>query len=413
MRSQGRQVSFPHVHHTDSGKPVVLNTADNLAVLLDIAGYRIKQSQMTLEPVLFEGDRCSNDSELARSKLISLASIHGLPKSAIDDHLNAVAQANAYHPVKEWLSGEWDGIGRVDSALSCLATQNPALTGQVLKHWLVGCVACLYVPNFKSKLVPVLQGKQSYKKTAFVERLASVVPNAFLEGAELNPDNKDSVLSVIRSWIIELGELERSTKNCQGALKAFITRSCDTVRPPYAKSDIKKARQSNLIATVNGTDFLKDETGNSRYAVIELIDETDMDKLNELLGWEYCQTGELNLVEPEKLRQFWLEIKHLFFVSKHPWVLSSELQAQVAKESTKFVDKGNWYNVIDDHLNTCRDKAKQWLSTKQICEVLRIDASKVNVVGKALNQHSTEGRLDKKMSNGCSQYCFPSIEPNF
>ncbi len=131
-----------------------------------------------------------------------------------------MAHESSYHPIADWLAGEWDRKPRVEAVLNCLETKNPALSNIVLLHWLVGCVACLFVGNFKSKLVPVLQGEQSFKKTAFVERIANVMPSAFLEGAELNPDNKDSVLTVIRSWIVELGELERSTKNCQGALRS-------------------------------------------------------------------------------------------------------------------------------------------------------------------------------------------------
>ncbi|TKF78418.1 virulence protein [Vibrio kanaloae] len=407
-----KEPEFPHVKYTESGKTIVLNTADNLKALLKSSGYEAKLNKMTLEPDIFKGEECMGSPDTVRSELISVASIHSLPKPAIDDHFNAVALENSYHPIKDWLAGEWDGQPRVDAVLDCLGAKNPQLARIVLLHWLVGCVACLLVPNFKSKLVPVLQGEQSFKKTAFVERIANVMPSAFLEGAELNPDNKDSVLSVIRSWIVELGELERSTKNCQGALKAFVTRAQDTVRPPYARSDIKKSRQTNLIATVNGTDFLKDETGNSRYAVIELIAETNMDKLNELLGWNYQVTGELTLAKPEKLRQFWLEVKHRFLVQKHPWMLSPDAQALVSKESAKYVDKGTWYNMLNDQLETCHGKAREWLTTKQICDLFKVDASKGNVVGKALNQLHKEEKLDKKMLNGSNQYCFPTVIPH-
>ncbi|SON49362.1 VapE domain-containing protein [Vibrio tapetis] len=411
MPSDKQAPSFPHVNYTDSGKSIVLNTADNLKALLESAGYKAKFNKMTLETDIFVGSRCLGAPEIVRSELISLSSIHGLPKSAIDDHFNAVALDSSYHPVEEWLSGDWDGVARVDTVLSCIAAKNPVVAKIVLKCWLVGCVASLVKPNFKSKLVPVLQSGQSFKKTAFVERVANVQVGAFLEGAELNPDNKDSVLSVIRSWIVELGELERSTKNCQGALKAFISRACDTVRPPYGKTDIKKDRQTSLIATVNGTDFLKDETGNTRYAVIELIAETKMDLLNETLGWQYQETGELSLAEPNKLKQFWLEVKHLLVNENHAWMLSPTEQALVAAESEKYVDKGVWYNTLSDHLNTCEGKAREWMTTKQICEYLRIDFSKGNAVGKALSLLNKEEKIDKKLLNGTNQYCFPSVMP--
>ncbi|MDV5062095.1 VapE domain-containing protein [Vibrio diabolicus] len=411
MLNEVNAPEFPHVRYKESGQQVPLCTADNLKALLKSNGYEAKFNKMTLEADIFKDNMCMDKPDIVRSELVSLTSIYSLPKSAIDEHFNAIASENSYHPIAEWLDGVWDSVPRVDAVLNCLKAKNPALSSIVLLHWLVACVACLFVRNFKSKLVPVLQGEQSFKKTAFVERIANVMPSAFLEGAELNPDNKDSVLSVIRSWVVELGELERSTKNCQGALKAFVTRACDTVRPPYSRTDIKKERQTNLIATVNGTDFLKDETGNTRYAVIELVGETDMDTLNKILGWEYKATGELALKEPEQLRQFWLELKHKFMVEHHPWMLSPEIQAQVSQESAQYVDKGNWYNVLNDHLEECTGKAREWLSTKQVCEHINADPSKGSVIGKALNQLAKDGKLDKKMLNGSNRYCFPTVRP--
>ncbi|MBM7037426.1 VapE domain-containing protein [Vibrio ulleungensis] len=409
MRNFNETPDFPDIKISNHGNRLVLNTADNLKALLKHSSIEAKFNLMTLESDIFLEDQFIGAPELIRSELISLAAIHDLPKAAIDDHFAAVARDAPYHPVADWLSGEWDGVARIDKALDCLKPKNSQLAKSVLKHWLVGCVASLLVPNFKSKLVPVLQGGQSFKKTAFVERIANVLSGAFLEGAELNPDNKDSVLSVIRSWVVELGELERSTKNCQGSLKAFITRSCDTVRPPYGRNDIKKRRQTNLIATVNESEFLKDETGNTRYAVIELIGETDMDLLNQILGWEYKSTGELVLNDPECLRQFWLEVKYLFQVEKHPWVLPTEIATKVFEESSKFADKGQWYGVVVDHLNECNGKGKQWLTTKQVCEELKVDISRSSGVGKCLSRLSSEGKLEKKMLNGTNRYLFPTV----
>ncbi|MBP2701965.1 hypothetical protein [Photobacterium lucens] len=45
-------------------------------------------------------------------------------------------------------------------------------------------------------------------------------------------------------------------------------------------------------------------------------------------------------------------------------MLSPEIQAQVSKESAQYEDKGNWYNVLNYHLEECTGKAREWLSTK-------------------------------------------------
>ncbi|MGR5238602.1 hypothetical protein [Vibrio alfacsensis] len=96
--------------------------------------------------------------DIVRSELVSLASIYTLPKSAIDDHFNAIAHESSYHPIADWLDGEWGRKPRVEAVLNCLEAKNTELSKTVLLHWLVGCVGCLFVGKFKSKLVPVLQG---------------------------------------------------------------------------------------------------------------------------------------------------------------------------------------------------------------------------------------------------------------
>ncbi|MBE3746569.1 hypothetical protein HJ204_09330 [Vibrio parahaemolyticus] len=94
-----------------------------------------------------------------------------------------------------------------------------------------------------------------------------------------------------------------------------------------------------MIATVNGQDFLKDRTGNTRFGVIELNEPIDMTTVNRILGWQYNGTGSLRQEEPESLRQFWLEVKHMYEAGE-PWVLSMDEQALVDTVSDKYLDKG-------------------------------------------------------------------------
>ncbi|HFQ5336110.1 TPA: VapE domain-containing protein [Vibrio vulnificus] len=391
------------------GTTKVLNTADNLKALLSYLGAIPYLNTMTFDVEVIVKDKVIPSDELS-SLLISESSKYGFPPKGIENHLHVVAKQNKYHPVERLLNGlEWDGIGRVDDVISCIDSKYPDITRVVMKRWLVGCIASLYESNFKSKLVPIIQGEQSFTKTAFIARLASLTPFTFLEGAELNPNKKDSVLSCINSWIIELGELERSTKNCQGALKAFISKQMDSVRPPYHPKDVKKPRQSHFIATVNGTDFLKDRTGNSRYAVIELTGQIDIDRANQILGWTYKLSGSLTLDQPERLKQFWLEVKSLY-ESGAGWMLSPEEQKKVDIASSCYLDKGNWYQVLLEHLHVCASSSthtNEWLAPKQICEALNIPISNAGHVGRALKMLADEGQIETRHQNGYRMYVFP------
>lgn len=395
---------FKDTINVAGGRVKVLNTADNLQSLGKYYGMTFRFNLMTFEIDIcdLEGGSLATNVDEIRSQLISLASVHQLPKATIDDHLSAVCQRNKYHPIKDYLdNGEWDGIKRVEAVIDCVNAKHRKIAQIVLKRWLVGVVACLYEDYFKSKLVPVLQGDQSFKKTAFVERIAQLISAAFLEGAELNPDNKDSVLSCIRHWIVELGELERTSKNSQGSLKAFISKSVDTVRPPYGRGDIKKMRQTAFIATVNGSEFLKDETGSSRFGVIEMERAADMDKLNHLLGWDYDGTGSIKQPHPELLRQFWLEVKHLYQQGEK-WQLD-EAEVQALREiNSNFNDNGPWYELIlDGHINSDCIFFDKWVAAGDfVKEKDNCTGKDTSMIGKALRRLAADGYLESKKGSG-------------
>lgn len=409
---------FPDIDGSE-GKVRVLNTDQNLLALANYIDIDFRLNMMTFEPEIYKksnGVTISLSNEQLRSKLKSDAIRHGLTKQAIDDHLVALCENSPYHPIKNWLdSSQWDGVYRVDEVIACLNAKDTKLANIVMKRWLVGCVASLYEPIFKSKLVPILQGSQSFRKTAFIERIAQIMPMAFLEGAELNPDNKDSVLSCIKSFIIELGELERTSKNSQGSLKAHITKSIDSVRPPYARADIKKPRQSHLIASVNGKDFLKDETGSSRFFVIEMLKPADMNKLNDLLGWQYNGTGSLKHVKPHLLLQFWLEIKEMY-QANFGWMMTELEVQQASKINEPFNDKGTWYDyVLGVYLNgSDYNMLPEWFSAADIVkEDPKLAANSTKQIGIALSALEKNGYLQKDTRRGGRKFYKKKSSPPF
>ncbi len=390
--------SFPDISH--SGKP--LGTAENLQVLLDNLGISACINDMNLEVELFfNGSSIGESFEQKRSYLISEILKADLPKSILDDHLTALCESNPYHPVRKFLDdgGQWDGKPRIELLVKAMNAENPKLTRKIMVKFLVACVACLYQQRFSNKLVPILQGGQSFRKTAFIRRFASTVPYAFLEGAELNPDNKDSVISCMKCHIAELGELERTSKNSQGSLKAFITKSEDTVRLSYGRADIKKKRQTLFIGTVNGTEFLNDDTGSSRYAVIELAKPIDIDEVNRILGWTY-HNGRLELTEPYELQQFWLEVKHLYD-NGMPWDLNEAELKQVQEVNNKHNFKQNWQQVLEERFLgvDMTNRSWEWMTASDVCRYCEIDKSQTRVVGKALKAMAQDGSIETKSGN--------------
>ncbi|BCZ99964.1 VapE domain-containing protein [Vibrio cholerae] len=380
---------YPDTKLTRSGRKT-LSTAENLKTLLKSMGYTVGINSMNLNmDVQFNGNMISPSYEKLRSDLIGQAEKTGLPKVAIEEHLSAIAEAASYHPIQAFFTGkQWDGVPRVQAVIDCLPVNDIDVRNLVMRKWFISAIAAVYEDRFSSKLTPVLRGSQSAMKSAFISRLSSILPDSFLPESTLNPDDVDSVVRVCRHHIVELAELERTTKREAGALKAFLTSPEDNFRMKYGRSDTKKPRQTVFIATVNEAEFLKDTTGNSRFATIELTSSINMDKVNELLGYQW-NNGRLKRTEPEKLSQFWLEVKH-YYDTGEPWHLTSVEQTRVEAVNDTHVQKGHYYDAILDKLHMFSIGE---FTSSRVAEIIGVNASQSRTVGRDLNQLVKDGYL--------------------
>ncbi|WP_447747654.1 VapE domain-containing protein [Aeromonas veronii] len=406
---QGKLLTLPDMSPT--GRPI--KTSSNLFALITFNGWEPRYNLMTGEAELADadGERLGGSEAGQRSALVDACQLAGVPDAVIEEHLIAICERHSYHPVRQWLErgAPWDGIPRIDAVIATLNAANPAYAGAVLHAWLVGCVAALYQPRWHSKLVPVLAGAQSYLKSAWVSRLAAVVPGSTLDCA-INPDKPDDVRRAVSAWIVELAELESTTRHEAGSLKAFLTRENDSYRLPYARSMTTKKRQTSYIATVNGSDFLKDTTGNARFAVIELAAAADVEGLNSILGWSWS-AGRLFQTDPEQLRQFWLEVRERY-ESGATWFLDDATAALAASENDAHTDKGPYYEVIYHHHLSRPLASSEWLTASELCARHGERLSMASSWGKALRLLASEGKLQSRRGrSNRTEYLLPVDSP--
>lgn len=220
---QDKLLTLPDMSPT--GRPI--KTSSNLFALITFNGWDPRYNLMTGEAELADadGERLGGSEAGQRSALVDACQLAGVPDAVIEEHLIAICERHSYHPVRQWLErgAPWDGKPRIDAVIATLNAANPAYASAVLHAWLVGCVAALYQPRWYSKLVPVLVGAQSYRKSAWVSRLAAVVQSSTLDCA-INPDKPDDVRRAVSAWVVELAELESTTRHEAGSLKAFDPR---------------------------------------------------------------------------------------------------------------------------------------------------------------------------------------------
>jgi hypothetical protein len=199
----------------------------------------------------------------------------------MEDVCTTSAYQNRYHPIREYLNNlVWDGEDHIERlAVGYLFDQHPTIeysnglarsvTYVWLLRWLIGAVA--KVLDGEQNMMLVFDGRQDIGKSYLARWLGSPMPSYFVEGP-LNPDDKDTALRLISTWIWEVAELGSTTRRAdREALKHAITAKEWTVRPPYGRSDIKKPALASMIGTINNeAGFLNDPTGNRRFLVATL-----------------------------------------------------------------------------------------------------------------------------------------------
>jgi len=254
----------------DKGRP--LDTVENLEYLLRRYCITPRLNLITCEieihsspgmpPEPFETPQFGD--------ITSIAKRHRLGVGNLTAYIPRIAADNAYNPVADWINSRpWDGTRRMRQLFETLTVaddseENRDLYARLLYRWMLSAVRAATDDNgTASQGLLVLSGPQGAQKTRWLKGLA---PDWVLEGALLNPADKDSVLLAIQHWIVELGELDATFRRADiAALKAFLTRSQDQIRRPYAKTAETMPRRTVFAATVNEHDYLIDETGNRRF----------------------------------------------------------------------------------------------------------------------------------------------------
>ena len=191
----------------------------------------------------------------------------------IISYIRYIAFENNYNPVIDYLRlHDWDGIKRFDSLYQALGIENDQLSQTLVYHWFWQGLTLLHNTHehhVQPDGVLTLAGPQGIGKTSFFRHIA-IKPEFFKDGQTISSRDKDPERRAVTTWISELGELDCTFKSDMGYLKGFLTRDFDRYRLPYGATDENVPRRTNLGATVNGTEFLIDPTGNRRYWTVPL-----------------------------------------------------------------------------------------------------------------------------------------------
>lgn len=194
-----------------------------------------------------------------------LADVYGLRvKTAhVVEAVSAVANDNAYHPVREYLESlEWDGVRRLERWLQDrLGVMDSSYTRKVGKRWLISAVARVCRPGCKADSMLILEGLQGEGKST----AARVLGGEWFMDTSFDLSSKDAYQAIRGKWIVEMAELDSLNKAESTKAKQFVSSPIDTYRESYGRRMLDVPRQSVFIGTTNQDEYLKDDTGNRRY----------------------------------------------------------------------------------------------------------------------------------------------------
>lgn len=359
------------VFTTDAkGNKKLVGCEENTVALLEFYAVTAKYNEMSKNiEIVIPGDEYVADlrDNASFSRVEDLARMQNYNASVAGLNTTQIAAKATYHPVRDWIvSKPWDGVSRIGDLVDSLTLDeqtDKVMATMLIQKWLTAAVASvMYATKYENddhkrfgfkgtEGVLVLQGEQGLAKTKW---LASLIPAGqywFSEGEHLDPKDKDVVLRVVGRWLCELGELDATFKVADhAALKAFLTKKEDKMRPAFARKADTYPRRTVFCASVNDREILKYDDESRRY-------------------WMLGVTA-VNVNHGIDVQQLWAEVYSEYYLKCFPyWLLPKEREA-LYESNKSFTIQSATIQLMDRYANVPdeRDYEGEWLPAVLIAQ---------------------------------------------
>ena len=309
-----------------------------------------------------------------------LERVYGISaKDKIFDGLNVVAEANRFHPVRDYLdSCTWDGVTRLETLLiDYLGAADSPYTRAVTRKALVAAVTRIYRPGCKFDYMLTLRGRQGLGKSALIAKLGG----EWFSDSFTTMQGKDAYEQALGVWLVEVGELAGMRKAEAEIIKQYISKQTDRFRPAYGRRIQEFPRQCIFIGTTNEATFLRDSTGNRRFWVVDTPNTPARNMWDELT--------------PDMVRLIWGEAVALFRKGE-PLFLPQELEATAREVQELYEEEDPRAGIVAAYLDRLLPEGwpemdlysrRQWLEGKEPGTVPRRTVCSFEIWAEALGQN--------------------------
>ena len=260
--------------------------------------------------------------------------------AAIMSAINLEAHRRAYHPVKNILNSlQWDGRDHISELLPrYLGAERCEYTTMVTKMIFGGIIHRIMQPGCKFDLMPILvDTTQGGGKSTMVRFIA--MSDVWYTTIKHLDDPDKFVETLSGHLVVEMEELEGLiTAKSIETVRAFLSRSMDTYRTPYAKYSQDIPRQSICIGTSNDPSCLpQDRAGNRRFLPIRC--NKDKAELHPLDNEEETR---------KDVEQCYAQAMHLYREKNLPAKLPAEWEKRLPEEQRDFLPEDIKAGKIQD-----------------------------------------------------------------
>jgi putative DNA primase/helicase len=125
------------------------------------------------------------------------------------------------------------------------------------------------------RMVPVLEGPQFRGKSTAL----ATIGGEWFSDTPFQVGDKDSFMALRGKMLYEIAELDAFNRAEATRVKGFVSSRSDNFRAPYDSRNRDWPRQCVLAATTNQHEYLKDPSGNTRFAPLATGEEIKLDEL--------------------------------------------------------------------------------------------------------------------------------------